>query len=241
MDIVQPIKQSMLSIGASPVMWLMLVLSVASVAVMFERAFFFRSIRADMQALVRGLTERLRARDLDGARRVLDQSGSAEAAIAAVGLAEYRRGANAVREAMAGATLLQRARLERGLGFLGTLASNAPFIGLFGTVIGIIMAFEHLSTSAARGSASQAVMGSIAEALVATAVGIGVAVPAVVAFNHFQARIKLVMDQTAALGHVLLTFLEDEHARWQGNDRHAAMLHDATSALARQTAVGEEA
>jgi biopolymer transport protein ExbB len=242
MDIVQSIKQSLLSVGASPVMWLMLGLSVASVAVMLERAIFFRRIRADMQALVRGLSERMRARDLDGARRLLDQSGSAEAAVASVGIAEFRRGASAVREAMAGATLLQRARLERGLGFLGTLASNTPFIGLFGTVIGIIMAFDHLSSSAARGSASQAVMGSIAEALVATAVGIGVAVPAVVAFNAFQARIRLVLDQTAALGHVLLTFMEDEHARWNSEDRRSsALLHDAANALARHTAVGEEA
>ncbi|HET6337480.1 MAG TPA: MotA/TolQ/ExbB proton channel family protein [Polyangiales bacterium] len=242
MDIVQSIKQSLLSVGASPVMWLMLGLSVASVAVMLERAIFFRRIRADMQALVRGLSERMRARDLDGARRLLDQSGSAEAAVASVGIAEFRRGASAVREAMAGATLLQRARLERGLGFLGTLASNTPFIGLFGTVIGIIMAFDHLSSSAARGSASQAVMGSIAEALVATAVGIGVAVPAVVAFNAFQARIRLVLDQTAALGHVLLTFMEDEHARWNNEDRRSsALLHDAANALARHTAVGEEA
>jgi biopolymer transport protein ExbB len=242
MDIVQSIKQSLLSVGATPVMWLMLGLSVASVAVMLERAIFFRRIRADMQALVRGLSERLRARDLEGARRLLDQSGSAEAAVASVGIAEFRRGASAVREAMAGATLLQRARLERGLGFLGTLASNTPFIGLFGTVIGIIMAFDHLSSSAARGSASQAVMGSIAEALVATAVGIGVAVPAVVAFNAFQARIRLVLDQTAALGHVLLTFMEDEHGRWNSEDRRSsALLHDAANALARHTAVGEEA
>jgi biopolymer transport protein ExbB len=242
MDIVQPIKQSLLAVGASPVMWLMLALSVASVAVMLERAIFFRRIRADMHALVRGLTERLRARDIEGARRVLDQSDSAEAAVVSVGLAEARRGANAVREAMSGATLLQRARLERGLGFLGTLASNTPFIGLFGTVIGIIMAFDHLSSSAARGSASQAVMGSIAEALVATAVGIGVAVPAVVAFNSFQARIRLVLDQTAALGHVLLTFLEDQHNHWNTEDRRSsALLHDATNALARHTAVGEEA
>lgn len=242
MDIVQSIKQSMLVIGAAPVMWLMLGLSVASVAVMLERFIFFQRLRADMAALVKQLTERLRARDLEGARRVLERSRSAEAAVVSVGLAEFRRGASAVREAMAGATLLQRARLERGLGFLGTLASNTPFIGLFGTVIGIIMAFDHLSSSAARGSASQAVMGSIAEALVATAVGIGVAVPAVAAFNAFQARIRIVMDQTAALGHVLLTFLEDEHSRWNTGDRNSSgLLHDATNALARHTAIREEA
>jgi biopolymer transport protein ExbB len=242
MDIVQSIKVSMVAIGASPVMWLMLGLSIASVAVMLERIVFFQRSRADLHALARGLSERLRTRDIEGARRLLDQSRSAEAAVASVGLAEFRRGASAVREAMAGATLLQRARLERGLGFLGTLASNTPFIGLFGTVIGIIMAFDHLSSSAARGSASQAVMASIAEALVATAVGIAVAVPAVVAFNAFQAQIRRVMDQTAALGHVLLTFLEDTQQSWQSEERRsAALLHDAASALARHSIATEEA
>jgi biopolymer transport protein ExbB len=242
MDIVDPIKQAMLAIGASPVMWLMLGLSVASVAVMLERALFFRRIHADVPALVRGLSERLRARDLDGARRLLDGSRSAEAQVVAIGLCELRRGATAVREAMSGATLLQRARLERGLGFLGTLASNTPFIGLFGTVIGIIMAFDQLSASSVRGTASQQVMGSIAEALVATAVGIGVAIPAVVAFNAFQQRIKLVLDQTAALGHVLLTHLEDERGDLAGFSARpsSALLHDAASALARHT-VHEEA
>ncbi|HKU43645.1 MAG TPA: MotA/TolQ/ExbB proton channel family protein [Polyangiales bacterium] len=242
MDIVHTFKVSMVWIGASPVMWLMLALSVVSVAIMLERAWFFRRTRADIPSLARGLSERLRARDYPGAQRVLDASSSAEALVVSAGFAEFRRGAAAVREAMAAASLLQRARLERGLGFLGTLASNTPFIGLFGTVIGIILAFDHLSASAARGSASQAVMASIAEALVATAVGIGVAVPAVAAFNAFSSRTRLVLDQAEALGHVLLTFLEDEHARWQLEDRRStALLHDAASALARHTAVREEA
>jgi biopolymer transport protein ExbB len=242
MDIVQPIKHSMLSVGASPVMWLMLALSIASVAVMLERALFFRRIRADVRALIASLHDRLRVHDLDGARELLAGSPAAEAIVVAVGLAEIRRGASAVREAMAGATLLQRARLERGLGFLGTLASNTPFIGLFGTVIGIIMAFEQLSASKAQGSASQAVMASIAEALVATAVGIGVAVPAVVAFNLFQQRIRSILDQSAALGHVLLVFLEDQRLPREPTDRHsAALLHDAANALAHQTAGAEGA
>ena len=88
------------------------------------------------------------------------------------------------------------ARLERWLAYLGTLGNNAPFIGLFGTVIGVIGAFEELGHGAEpaagrqrRAVASHPVMASIAEALVATAVGILVALPAVAAFNYFQRRI----------------------------------------------------
>jgi biopolymer transport protein ExbB len=190
----------------------LLALSVASVAVMLERAWLLLRIRGDVRALERGLRERLDVNDVPAARELLLRSRSAEAVIVRAGLAELARGPNAIREALAAATLLQRARLERGLNYLATLASNAPFIGLFGTVIGIILAFERLSAAGARGSASAAVMASIAEALVATAVGIGVAVPAVVAFNAFQKRIRVILDQATALGHVLLVHAEGMHA-----------------------------
>jgi biopolymer transport protein ExbB len=133
-------------------------------------------------------------------------------------------------------------RLERGLGFLGTLASNTPFIGLFGTVIGIIMAFDELGASGGpQGSASAAVMASIAEALSATAVGIGVAVPAVVAFNAFQQRIRVTLDQAAALGHVALVHVEDVRGEERGNGRDYGLLHSAASALARHTSGREQA
>ena len=82
-------------------------------------------------------------------------------------------------------TLIQ---LKRGLGFLATIGSTAPFIGLFGTVVGIINAFRNI---AATGSGGMSVVsGGIAEALVSTALGIFVAIPAVVAFNHFTGKIE---------------------------------------------------
>jgi biopolymer transport protein ExbB len=234
MDIVETTKNSMLTLGAAPVMWLMIALSILSLAVMLERALFFHRTGADIDALASAFGERLRHRDLEGARALLSKSRSSEAAVVRIGMAELRRGASAVREAMAGAALLQRRRLERRLNYLGTLANNAPFIGLFGTVVGIIMAFDQLSASRAQGSASGAVMASIAEALVTTAIGIGIAVPAVAAFNAFQKRIQVVGDQTQALGHVLLAHLEGEiSAHENGASRDSSILRDATAALAR--------
>jgi biopolymer transport protein ExbB len=236
MDIVLLIKHGLSSVGASPVMWLMLALSVASLAVILERALLFGRVRADVDALARALSEKLDERDVAGARSLLAASRSVEAAVAGAGLAEVARGAGAVREAMAGAALRQRLRLERGLGFLGTLASNVPFIGLFGTVIGIVMAFDELGASGGpQGSASAAVMSSIAEALSATAVGIGVAVPAVVAFNAFQQRIRVILDQAAALGHVALIRIEDPLGEPRGNGRDYGLLDSAAAALARHT------
>ena len=116
---------------------------------------------------------------------------------------------------MQGATALQRTRLERRLAFLGTLGNNAPIIGLFGTVIGVVKAFDELgkqnavqaATEAASGLAPAAVMSSIAEALVATAIGIGVAIPAVASYNYFQRYTKGVLANTDALSRVLLAHL----------------------------------
>lgn len=208
MDIVAETQALLVTMGAAPVMWLMIFLSFASVAVMVERAIFFRLLRDDLPRLLRSLHERLLADDLDGAREALERSRSAEAAVVLAGLLEARRGLGAAREAMVGALSLQRQRLERRLSFLGTLGANAPFIGLFGTVIGIVMAFDALARAGAESAGSEAVMASIAEALVATAIGLGVAIPAVVAFNVFQRKIKGILGQTDALSRVLLAHLE---------------------------------
>jgi biopolymer transport protein ExbB len=102
-------------------------------------------------------------------------------------------------------------RLERRLGFLGTLGSNAPFVGLLGTVIGIVQAFEQLQVAGAAngsGGAMNGVMGAIAEALVATAIGLVVAIPAVAAFNAFQRRIKGILGNAEALRHVVLSYVK---------------------------------
>jgi biopolymer transport protein ExbB len=135
-------------------------------------------------------------------------SRSAEAAVVAAGLRSLARGPEAAEEAMASATALQRMRLERRLAFLGTLGNNAPFVGLLGTVIGIVQAFDSLQSSGASGSANTAVMGAIAEALVATAIGLAVAIPAVAAFNYFNRRIKSTLGNAEALRHIVLSYLK---------------------------------
>ncbi len=213
MNIVAKAKSIMLTLGASPIMYLMIALSVISAAIILERIVFFSSIKDDLEKLARELHQRLRNGDLTGARAAMSKSKSAEAAVVVAGLVEADRGADAAAEAMAGATALQRMKLERRLAYLGTLGNNAPFIGLFGTVIGIIEAFEHLGDGAAAaatagGAAPAAVMSSIAEALVATAIGLAVAIPAVVAYNYFQRRIKATVSNTEALSRVLLAHLK---------------------------------
>lgn len=208
MDIVTKTKSLMLSMGAAPVMYTMIGLSVASVAIMLERAWFFRTAEGDLPHLVQKLDQKLRAGDLEGARKAMAEEGTVEAAVVVAGLEQAERGAKAAEEAMIGAVALQKLRLERRLAFLGTLGNNAPFIGLFGTVIGIIQAFDKLGEISAQASGGNAVMGAIAEALVATAIGLAVAIPAVAAFNWFQRRIKSIVASTEALTRLLLSHLQ---------------------------------
>jgi biopolymer transport protein ExbB/biopolymer transport protein TolQ len=103
-----------------------------------------------------------------------------------------------VSRALDRSTTLTLAEMQRGLGSLATIGSTAPFIGLFGTIVGIIHAFEGIASSGSGGLA--AVSGGIAEALVATALGILVAIPAVMAFNYFTGaieRFRVEMDTTS--------------------------------------------
>ncbi|RYG64214.1 MotA/TolQ/ExbB proton channel family protein [bacterium] len=218
---IEQLTSAMVGVGAKWVLWLMLGLSVISLAIMLERAWLFWTLRDDTEALMRDLGRLLRTGDLEGARRRLETSPSAEAAVVVAGLVEADLGAEAAEEAMAGASALQRLKLEKRLAFLGTLGNNAPFIGLLGTVIGIIGAFQELGKAnaaplsgagAAGAAASQlapaAVMTNIAEALVATAVGLVVAIPAVAAYNAFQRVVRATTANTDALAHVLLAHLK---------------------------------
>lgn len=212
---IERVKSAMVGLGASWVLILMLVLSVVSLAIMLERLWLYMSLRDDVPNLMRELGRLLRAGDLDGARRRLEASPSAEAAVVMAGIVEAPQGADAAEEAMAGASALQRVKLERRLAFLGTLGNNAPFIGLLGTVIGIVGAFDELGKqknatmqAASAAIAPEAVMANIAEALVATAVGLLVAIPAVAAFNAFQRVVRTTLANTDALSHVLLAHLK---------------------------------
>nr|HPH69567.1 MotA/TolQ/ExbB proton channel family protein [Kofleriaceae bacterium] len=85
------------------------------------------------------------------------------------------------------------------------LGNNVPFIGLFGTVLGIIKAFDDLKSKSAE--AESLVMGSIAEALVATAVGLLVAIPAVIAFNYFSRRLKVVLSSADECAHTVMALI----------------------------------
>jgi biopolymer transport protein ExbB len=195
-------------LGAEWVMWLLVVLSIVSVAVMIERLKFYRTRSVDLGRLMDDLRRLLGKHDLEGAKARLERTSGMEAEVALGGLQELPRGHGAVEEAMTGAKVRERIKLESNIAFLGTLGNNAPFIGLFGTVLGIIRAFNKLAKTAQPNP--RTVMFEISEALVATAIGLLVAIPAVVAFNYFRGRIKRTMANADALSHVVLAYAKAE-------------------------------
>ncbi|HXI58671.1 MAG TPA: MotA/TolQ/ExbB proton channel family protein [Polyangia bacterium] len=195
----------MLRAGSSWVLYLLMGLSVAALAVMLERLWFFLQERRPARAIADALAA-LRSAGPAAALAKLTDTRSMEAAVARACLSHAGDGLAAVDERKAGAIEQERARYERRLAFLGTLGNNAPFIGLFGTVLGIIRAFHDLAGSALQGT--QAVMAGIAEALVATGVGLLVALPAVATYNAFTRHVERSTSAAEVLAHEILALLK---------------------------------
>ena len=190
--------------GAEWVLWLLLLLSVASVMVMIERLLFLAKQSYEYDALAEQLNGAL-LKGVDPVRSVVEERarGAAHTALGAA-MDSWEDGASAIAERVASAITSERVRYERFLVILGTIAANAPFIGLLGTVIGVLNAFGQLAGALEGDSRTELVMGSISEALVATAVGLAVAIPAVIAYNYFKRRTRVAMQEADALSKLVI-------------------------------------
>jgi biopolymer transport protein ExbB/biopolymer transport protein TolQ len=175
-------------------------LSISSIAIMIEKFFTYRASKKQSIAFLPELIDNLKARRLEGAVDATRNYSKAHLAkVVSAGLLEFQNQqeggvtqsfdrVGAVRRATEMATTLTTAEMKKGLGWLATIGATAPFVGLFGTVFGIINAFSGMATSGSGGLA--AVSAGIAEALITTAFGLLVAIPAVWAFNHFTERLE---------------------------------------------------
>jgi biopolymer transport protein ExbB len=195
--------QGLVTFGATWVLWLLLGLSLLSVAIMLERALFFARTGINAAALTAELRRALAERRLSELKARLEASRSLPARSVSAGV-DTACAAEA-EERMAAEAQLQRLRSEQYLSFLGTLGNNAPFIGLLGTVLGVIGAFAQLDVSG--GQLTTGLMAAIGEALIATAVGLLVALPAVAAYNAFQRLIQVRLQRGDALGRVVVAHL----------------------------------
>ncbi|MDH7570039.1 MAG: MotA/TolQ/ExbB proton channel family protein [Armatimonadota bacterium] len=166
----------------------LLIYSVLSVAVMLERAYTLRRLRRleeeEFPRILDGLANGKRQEVIGR----LDLSPAPIAPVVRAGIAQNRFGLEQVKQSVSSAVSVQTARFSRYLGVLATVGSTAPFIGLFGTVLGILRAFNKIAQQGFGGPS--VVAGGIAEALVATALGLGIAIPAVIAYNYFVGRVN---------------------------------------------------
>ena len=213
MHIVERAKNLMMSAGSEWVMWLLIALSAMSIAVIIERVLALRALKTDLSELRRDLVTGLFEGGFAKARTLLSNQRHPAALVALRGVArpESDTTAKGAEEAMVAETVAQKRILESRFSFLATLGANAPFIGLFGTVVGILQAFDalgHAGPSAVSSIAPQAVMSSISEALVATAIGLAVAIPAVFAYNMLERTVKAALEDAEIFAREIVSYLE---------------------------------
>jgi biopolymer transport protein ExbB len=196
------------SAGAGWVFWVLIALSITAFAVAADRLIYLLASRDDIAKLRQDLLESLVRGGRDAAIARLRTSPSVEAKVALAGLSCER--VSAAEQRMTGVTQILKLKMERHLSVLATIGSNAPFVGLLGTVIGIIRAFRAMEASAGRMSAH--LLSEIGEALVATAVGLLVALPAIALYNAFQRTVASRLMRADALSREVLAFLSGEEA-----------------------------
>jgi biopolymer transport protein ExbB len=202
------------------VLWLLIGLSVLSIGVIIERAFFYQRKAIPFALLRRELKRALDAGDFETAAKLLGRHDSLETNVVLAGLRAYEKGPESVEDLMAGALAEERARYETRLQMLATLASNAPYIGLFGTVLGIVRSFKDMANNMA--DASSGVMAGIAESLLATAAGLLVAIPAVMAYNYFKGVVKKSVTRSETMSLDVLSQLKDMDGRIDRGKSEAA-------------------
>ena len=183
---------------AKAVVVILLLQSVWSIGVMIERFLMYRAARKQSEAFVPEVTQALKNDNIQGAIDLAEENQKSHLAkVLVAGLKEFQaheasdripgEKVEASRRALQRATAVGIEEFKRGLGGLATIGSTAPFVGLFGTTVGIINAFAGMSAAEDTGLA--AVAGGISEALVATAFGLFVAIPAVWMYNYFTGKI----------------------------------------------------
>jgi biopolymer transport protein ExbB/TolQ len=227
-------------LGSSWVLYLLLVLSVISFSTMFERYLYFKRHWVNFDALRSQLRKHLQDEDLTAAEKLLVASRAIEARVALEALRWASGGPGAMTDAVDSELARVKTELERGSNLLGTLGNNAPFVGLLGTVLGVIISFHALGDAGQNTQAMGGVMAGIAEALVATGVGLFVALPAVVAYNVIQKRIGEIESGALSLTKLLTAYVRATDRATHGApvfpEQELAVLDSSRDADANGTA-----
>jgi len=217
-----------MGILAKVVVVILFIMSGWSIGVMIDRWMAFSAARKQSRSFAPAVAGALREGKIDEALKVAERNKKSHLAkVVTAGLQEFRAHAEstdvpgetieASRRALERAEAIVHAELKRGLGGLATIGATAPFVGLFGTVVGILNAFREISNQKATGLG--AVAGGISEALVTTAIGLFVAIPAVMMFNYLTGRVEafdVEMDNSSS--ELVDYFLKRRGRRLQSGD-----------------------
>jgi len=203
---------------SSWVIVLMIFLSILVIGVTIERWFYFLRTKLDSDIFMDKIKNYIIDGNYEDAINFCKKSKGTIPVVVRAGLENRELPRDEIDKIMEAVRMEQRVNLERYLGILGTLGNTAPFIGLLGTVLGIIKAFRDLASSA--GAGPEVVMVGIAEALIATATGLAVAIPAVILFNYFMKKVKNISVEMDAVSKKLLILManygEGAHGRKRG-------------------------
>lgn len=187
------------------VLYLLILLSLVSIVMIVERYGVLRRTTLRSKRVQKDLELALKERDLERVKLVAEDQDSIEGRAAAYGLAHLEKnGTRGLEEVFSTIAKIERPRLEKSLGFLATVGSNAPYIGLFGTVLGIMKSFQDLANASDAGQGT--VMAGISAALIATAAGLMVAIPAVLAYNYFQKQVKTIFASLDSVKEMILAY-----------------------------------
>lgn len=191
--------------SANFILYFMAFLSVVSFAIIIERFLSLKKLSANSKQIGAKFKEVIETQDTNKVPELAKFDHAVEGKALKYGLNHIAKNSvEGLDELFSSFKTMEKPKLEGNLYILGTIASNAPYIGLLGTVMGIMKAFNDLGN--APGQGNEVVMAGIAHALVSTAIGLGLAIPAVIAFNMFQKKVSLILANIDASKDLCLMF-----------------------------------
>ena len=191
--------------SANFILYFMAFLSIVSLAIIIERLLTLRKISSESKKIGAQFREVIETQDSHLILKMSEHDQSVEGKVLKYGLNYLSKNSvDGLDELFSSYKTMEKPKLEGNLYILGTIASNAPYIGLLGTVMGIMKAFNDLGVNPGQGN--EVVMTGIGHALVSTAVGLALAIPAVVAFNFFSKKVSLILSNIDATKDLCLMF-----------------------------------
>lgn len=188
-------------------MYVLILCSIMTIAVILQKSFRFMKIqKSDRRGILNIIKEKISSGDIEGAKIECLKDRNPYSNVLFSGLSQYGKSDSAIESAMEREIAEQVIELEEYTGIVGTIGNTAVYIGLFGTVIGIMKAFHDISTMGQTGMST--VIIGVSEALIATATGLLVAIPSVIAYNYFMTKIERIMKEMQLGASELLDFLK---------------------------------